>query len=530
MSKEEDQGWPEQDDNITRMMAALSARADEFFAPNHCYYFMRPPDHPRELRPLSSPRLRRRDWISGATGVIATMGCRPNQHDAIESAQGRPPRTDVPLRVLWMGDQADADVLQRTWASISEHPLDIDLIEPLRQHETGDAPDAPSPASSKEFFQRANAADVLLYPVSLMGELVSTKRVMPLLADAAPAANSESEIDHDEGVFARSEYTTLPVALRMATSFASEQVATPLGGYLPALLMGESSREPSLLTWDQYSDFVESTGGKCSEPTAPGWAGAMYLWRLASSLRTTWLFDRETLTPLMTQPDYVAVLQQMRDTVKKFSPEFRNLTPGQVYQRVHGGEMQAGIGFPRVDSATSGAEDQDDTVITFAALPGGKNALSSSNSGIKMRQVRQRSMVDPFMLVGSIASACRQTAAADTFLDWLAGGRGSEPLFRSISSLVDVAAPASQSSIDMIERYRAWLKTALSNPGFVPTLQLAGAAEYYAVLDEQVRACTLGDTAAEVACEQINDAWSRLHQKHDLPSQKRMWRRAQAMG
>lgn len=436
-------------------------------------------------------------------------------------------RTDVPLRVLWMGQQADADVLRRTWSSISDHPLDIRLVHPIREHESEDEPNAPSPASAEEFFEQASTADVLLYPVSLMGELVSSKRVMPLLADAAPTENPGNDDDRDEGIFVQTGFAALPIGLRMATSFAGERMATPLGGYLPSLILGESSADRSLRTWDQYADFVESSGGQCGEPTAPGWAGAMYLWRLASSLRTTWLFDRETLSPLFTQPNYVAVLQQMSDTVQKCNPEFRNLAPGELYQLVASGQMQAGIGFPQVGSATSNNEDQQATVISFATLPGGEVTSSSSSSDTRMRQ---RSMVDPFMLVGSMASACRQTAAADAFLDWLSGGPGSEALFRSISSLVDVTTPASLSSIDRAERYRAWLTTQLSKPGFVPTLQLAGAAEYYRVLDEQVRACVLENTPAEAACEQIDDAWSRLHRKYGLSSQKRMWRRAQAVG
>ncbi len=490
---------------------------------------MRSPDFAREPDSSSSLRLRRRDWIAGVGCVVATLGCRPERRDAASENPSTPTRTDVPLRVLWMGTQADADVLQRTWGSISEQPLDIHLIEPIRAPAAVDAPDDPTLSSSQEFIRKAATSDVLLYPVSMMGELVTAKRIMPLLLDTAPPVNSENKANEQESIFARSEEEDLPVSLRMATSFASEQMATPLGGDLPSLILSEGFSDTPISTWDQYTELVHATGGKCGEPTAAGWAGAMYLWRLARSIQSTWLFDRETLEPLLAQPTYVAVLQQMRDAVQKTSPEFQSLAPGEIYQRILKGQMRAGIGFPEASGAT-GDDSTTDAVMTFVSLPSSESAASSASAENAYRQSRPRSMVDPFMLVGSMAASCRQTAAADGFLGWLTGGQGSEPLYRSIASFVDVATPASPSSVDMAERYRAWLSDQLSGQAFVPTLQLAGAAEYYSVLDTQVRACVLGDASAETACETIRDQWRSLHRKHDQASQKRMWRRAQSVG
>ncbi|WP_302120433.1 ABC transporter substrate-binding protein [Allorhodopirellula heiligendammensis] len=489
---------------------------------------MRSSDHAREPHSPSSSGLPRRDWIAGAGCLLATLGCRPGQPSEDSASRDATIHSDVPLRILWMGRAADATVLERTWASISEQPLDIRLLEPPRDAESTDAPDDPSPLQSQEYLKQSSSADVLLYPVSMMGELVTNKRIMPLLANASSEESLGSTSADQHDTFRGLDRSSLPITLRLATTFAGEQMATPLGGRLPALMLGENSSDESIQSWSEYADFVESSGGKCAEPTALGWAGAMYLWRLASSLQTTWLFDRETLAPLLTLPEYVAVLQQMRAAVQKSSPEFRDLAPGQIYRLVANGELQAGIGFPQLGPSPEDARDQVNGVIAFSALPDGGD--DESKLGTEIRQARQRAMIDPFMLVGSLAASCRQTAAADAFLDWLSGGQGSEPLYRSIASLVDVTSPASESSVDMAERYRAWLSTQLSKPGYVPTLQLAGAVEYYNSLDSIVRDCVLGDTTAEVACQQINDQWNHLHHQYDLPSQKRMWRRALSMG
>lgn len=534
--------WPEQAGNITRRMPALSAWADdflcsEFICPEPCCHFMRISDHARTPEISSSARLPRRQWITAATCLVAAAGCRPRPEEAEESASDQAPRTDVPLRVLWMGTQSDADVLTRTWASISEQALAIRLVKPFRHNAAADADEDLTPLSSQEFIQQSAASDVLLYPVTLMAELVSMRRVIPLPRESVRDGNAADGIGGDDGALEPADRVGLPVALRLATSFAGEQMAAPLGAYLPALILGDAPGETPIPSWDEYTDFVASTGGRCSEPTAAGWAGVMYLWRLASCLQGTWLFERETLAPLLAQPEYVAILQQMRDAVQNTSPKFQNLDPGQIFRLVASGELEAGIGFPQGDAAASDDGSQDDSVMTFGNLPRAADAAartvkdpSQSDAEDEMRQSRQRAMVDPFMLVGSMAAACRQTAAANAFLTWISGGQGSEPLYRSISSLVDIATPASHSSVDMDERYRAWLNTELARPGFVPPLQLAGASEYYAVLDEHVRACIFGTATAESACEQISNDWMRLHEKHDLANQRRMWRRAQAMG
>ena len=160
------------------------------------------------------------------------------------------------------------------------------------------------------------------------------------------------------------------------------------------------------------------------------------------------------------------------------------------------------------------------------SLPGNRAAVDDT---LSVRLDTRRIMMDPFMIVGSLAASCRQTAAADVFIKWLSGGAGSEPLYRSIASMIDTTTAASESSSDPKEQYRGWLNKQLTSAAVVPTLQLTGASEYYGVLDQTVRSCVHGDMTAQAACDEITDAWSRLNRKHDLPSQQRMWRRAQAI-
>ncbi|MFG0289306.1 MAG: ABC transporter substrate-binding protein [Rhodopirellula sp. JB044] len=493
--------------------------------------------------------------------MAAMAGCR-SQDSPSESAASRR-RTDVPLRVVWVGAEADADVLKRSWASISEQPLDVRIVAPPRPvPDASGETEAPAELNlSGELFEKAAASDVLIYPVAMLSQLVSKKRIMPLLDQAAgkqasgteatgqTRSDSAGDLETSETVFASEDRTTMPVGLRIATTFSSERLAIPVGGYLPALLLGEEAnstqetantqetasaqdangtKAAAITDWESYGEFVKSSDGKCCEPTAPTWAGAMYLWRLSSSLTATWLFERETLRPLLTEREYVAVLEQMQRAVQASVDAKQGRTPGEIYNAVASGELIAGIGFPQRGLST----DEDASVgglITLASLPTGSSSRRAEQSRLGLRVDPSRGMVDPFMLVGSMAASCRQTAAADTFLQWLAGGEGSEPLYRNIGEFIDTKTAPSESSNDPFEQYRTWLSKKLSDANFVPTLQLIGAAEYYAALDKGVRECVHENKPARQACEEISERWSRLHRKFDLPAQQRNWRRAQGI-
>ncbi len=459
---------------------------------------------------------------------IAALGCR-NETQEFTGPVAVPIRTDVPLRIVWVGESADADVLQRTWASISEQSLDVRLITPPRAVNAGASQSGMPP---DELLEQAATADVLIYPLAMMGELATKKRVMPLLDDQFNALGKSEAVDAGD-VFTSVDRVTVPVALRMATTFSRERIATPLGGHLPAVLLGENAfgandgsddDNIAIATWDDYDALVEKSEGKCCEPTAPTWAGAMYLWRLASSLSATWLFDRETLQPLFSQPDYVAVLERMQTTVKRTDEKYRDYTPNHIFQGIVEGTLRCGIGFPQGDKPSG--DEVSSGAIRIVSLPG--NRVSADDT-LSVRLDNRRIMMDPFMMVGSLAASCRQTKNADVFIKWLSGGAGSEPLYRSIASMIDTTTAASESSSDPQEQYRGWLNKQLTSAAVVPTLQLTSASEYYDILDETVRSCVLGEVTAQAACDKITEAWSRLNRTHDLPSQQRMWRRAQAI-
>lgn len=455
----------------------------------------------------------RRAWLAGASALVATSGCTSSKEIKSNEPTSSSSASDVPLRVVWVGTDSELDTIRRTWQSISEQPLDLRLAS-ASQHDT-------KPQS--DLIAMAAKADVVVYPLTLMAGMIQEKRLMPLL-------ESERRLDDESDVFTSAARTSLPPALKVATSFAGQQRAVPLGGQLPALILGESvnsdGNAKTIRTWTDYHTLAQQRDGKCAEPTAAGWAGAMYLWRLSSSLDASWLFDRESLEPLLRQPQYEEALQQMSDTVQ-LNPSQEGDSPGQIHQKVAMGELDAGIGFPLLSLENS--SDMSGT-LSYAALPSGTDSAPADDDAIFVDTDLRRLTMNPFMLVGSLAASCRQTAAANQFLRWLSGGQGSEPLYRTIDSLIDTRRATVTSNSGAETGYRPWLKKQLANPNVVSTLQLLGAQEYYRVLDEAVRECVTGKMPAAKACDQIANAWAKLHQKYDLPSQQRAWRRAQGIG
>ncbi|PHQ33533.1 ABC transporter substrate-binding protein [Rhodopirellula bahusiensis] len=451
----------------------------------------------------------RRQWLAwtSVAGAAVLTGCR-EASKSDESESNTTVRTDVPLRVVWTGTDADAETLRRTWQSISEQPLKITVITPPNtSSET--AEDQPA------IWDAAAKAEVIAYPLSQLGEMVSRELIMPSL---------QSESSEDSGA---STTKSDPPAVRVAMTFAQEPRAKCLGGSLPALMVGEKAATKvstsAAITWGDLEQLAAEFPGQVAEPTAEGWAGVSYLWRLASVLSATWLFDRNTLEPLLTQPEYVDVLRQMAATAKH-GPE-SSMTPGEIFRDVSSGKLVAGLGFPQVTTDQTDAEDEATLTsnVQVAAFPIAESGAVDAD-GVALARTG-RVVLAPQTLVGSLAASCRQTAAANQFLKWLAGGQGSEPLYRSIPGLQH---PTASSSIDDATggNYQPWLRTAWQNPNVMPPLNLVGGDRYLAVLDSEVRQCLTGDKTPEDACAAISKSWSDLHNEFGVKKQKRSWQQA----
>lgn len=428
-------------------------------------------NHPRES---ISRRTVLTSMAISATGLIAGCG------KTAEQAQPAPERRDVPLRAVLVGRQEDADVISRAWSSVTSGSVEFDLLTISRE----------DPAELAKLPQLAKKNDLLIYPLMAVADLYAASAIVP---------NTEDEFEAAEEDLGQ----VYPALRNGAAMYAGQLVSLPLRASLPALVTVDSIDRPA--TWADYDKWVSEMDGAVSEPLAPGWAAITFLRRVASVLKTGWMFTRETLTPLVDSQLYVDVLSQLKTTADRYQAD--RMTPPQIFNQIQQGKLRGGICFQTGES---------ESPVNVVGLPG--------QEGVN------RVLLDPFSSVVSISAACRQTRLSKQFVTWLSGGEGSETVRRQVHAMTTVR----KSDVDpgtggqqQGDNYQAWLSQRLEIPITLPAMQLLSAGDYYRQLDQQVTACLDGKVAPQEALQAVAAAWSRLHDQVGLQKQERAWRRAQ---
>lgn len=390
----------------------------------------------------------------------------------------------MPLRITLVGSDQDSESIRRGWGSVTEQPLDIRVIDIDRANSTALA-DAVSAA--------AESSDLMVYPRTLIARLAGEQAIVALSDD------DFDQIDQACG--------QLLAALRAGVKYADAYLAIPLGAVQPALLSRE--RAVAVDSWQSYDELITSEWkGKASEPTAPGWAAAMFLWRTASSKQ--WLFDRESLKPLVGDESYVAALELMVQSHDRY--QLKHQTPGQIWSAVRSGELLGGIGFPQ-------GIDDGESEVQISELPTTEDS--------------SRVLLDPFSPVISLSSNCRQSTAAKRFITWLSGGVGSESVRQQVTGMTEIRMSSTGASSDAVAgsvtSYDQWLATRLGSPITIPTLQVLRGGEYYAALDAQVTRALDGEATPQEALGEVAKRWQAITDEIGMEDQLRSWRRAQGM-
>lgn len=425
---------------------------------------------------------RRQVLAAGSAALVSGVGlagCSKSKDEESESGEAEFEFSDVPLRVMLWGSQADQDAIARAWTSISPQALEFTLIEESR---TGtDTIDRLIEASEKQ--------DVLIYPLMAVTELEGKGRIYDL-------AESEVKLaEQSGGVFLASLRNGV---MRHGSSI----VGLPLGGRQPSVISADEAASPA--TWQEYDQWGESLSGAVAEPLADGWAGTMFLWRAASTLSRGWLFGLQNFEPKIADQPFVDVLTQMRTTVQRSPVEPSN--PHQIWEALGDGRLKGAIGFSSGDVTT----DQD---YSFAAIP-----------ATSLPKV----VLDPYSLVASLADRCRQSDVSKLFVRWLAGGEGSELARREVAAMtLNRRTGGGDGAADV--GYASVVREALAVSNVLPTIKMNAADQYYVALDEAVLCCVSGDAEPAAALEGVRDRWAAISREVGLEKQQRAWRMAQGM-
>lgn len=418
---------------------------------------------------------------SALVAVSAATGC--NRSGESPSATESAARPLVPLRVTLVGAEQDAETITRAWQGVAEHPIEVTLI-PFNRAQLG--------GLAESILEAAARSDVVVLPLAVAAEAIEREFVVPLSAEEfGTASESWGEV--------------IAAARNGAARFAGEFYAIPLGAALPFLL---SSEETELVgSWEDYDRLVESWDGQAGEPTAPGWAAAMFLWRTAA--QRNWLFQRDDFKPLVDGEPYVRALDLMVRTCSRY--QAKSQTPQQIWDGVTTAGLRGGIGFPELRSQTDG-------IVFLHDLPGTAEG--------------SRVLLDAFSPVITLASSCRQTAIAKQFMIWISGGEGSQSARRQIAGMTDTRAQgsaAAEVSTSAVSAYDLQLMSRLASPVTMPTLQLLAGADYYGALDQQVIRALRQEATPEEALAAVADQWQAITRRVGEEKQLRVWRRVQGM-
>ena len=126
----------------------------------------------------------------------------------------------MPLRVLLVGEADDKDAVTRGWQAVSEQQIQINVL-PLNRADPSGIGDA--------FLAGAKKADVVIYPLVLVGEASRSDAVVEMTADEV------KKIESEVGAL-------LPTARNGAARYGRATYALPLGCALPALVAQSQSR------------------------------------------------------------------------------------------------------------------------------------------------------------------------------------------------------------------------------------------------------------------------------------------------
>jgi ABC-type glycerol-3-phosphate transport system substrate-binding protein len=435
------------------------------------------------------------------------MGCKPPAEDV--ATEPKPVRIDVPLRVLLCGNQRWADTLNTAWSAIAEQPLQFSLLDPEK--------------NSADQWQAAvlkglETCDVGIVSTGLIPAIESIRGLTPPNADLLddPLVNAES---------------FYPVLREGPMKFGAHVVAVPLGAIQPALVARTDAATGELALpadWEAYLDTLKQLGpGTAAEPLADGAAAKMFLWRASASNPPVWLFDRESFAPIIDSEPYVRVLETMKQCCDLYGDE--RLTAGEVWQRVATGKLRMAIAWPAAHSTTDRIEEAVD--CQFGNLPTTQQARESNTPA--------QCLVDYESPVAILSSHCRQSEAAKRFITWMVGGEGTSMVQDSVTGLTDLRSQDGEEpglAISETDGEDAWATTyeqqakrALSVLAIRPPLQLLEYRQYAAALDAAVLSCLDGKQSAQAALAQAASQWSSIHQKVDLESQSRVWRKTRGL-
>ncbi len=469
--------------------------------------------------------------------ALAVCGC-PGQRPSPPTQTVAPPA--APLQLLVVDDPALAEAIQQQWKARAEGALEVrnlssaELVDPRRKR---------------------LAADAVIYPSGLIGELAERGWIMPLSDDAmgSPEFARRDVFDH----------------LRQHETVWGEQTyAVPLGSptltliYRPDAFEKLGVKPPE--TWQQYGELCERLSKSrellagaengagdgagdwhaVAEPLGPGWASQVLLARAAVYARHrsyfATLFDLQSMDPLIASPPFVKALEDLVAAAKFGDPDSTKLTPADVWKSLGSGRCAMGLTWPNAAEASASGELASPTrpgLLAAAELPASGEAY---HVGDKQWQTRESTETGHVALLsvsgrlGSVVKGSSRSSAAASLLVRLSSAEWSKDvsprspattLYRSSQIPFAKAWTGESFSAEGATAYGELVQQVLGQTLSLDSVRLPGRTRYLAALDEAVHAAIRADRSPAESLIEAANQWRKITQDLGLENQRRAyWR------
>lgn len=443
-----------------------------------------------------------------------------------------------------------ADAIDREWRARAEGKLEV------RQMATTDILDRGG---------RPLAADAIIYPTGLIGELATRDVIVPIADNVVNDRNAGSENTSRPRLAMRDIFELI----RQQDIVWGEQVfAVPLGSPTFVLFyrrdLFDSLGEVPPTSWSEYQRLAlrlsvrdnlgESVPSEdmpwygVIEPLGPGWAGQMLLARSGGYARhrnyMSTLFDLFTMEPLIANPPFVRALEELVAAAKLGPAESVEYSPADVRRELLAGHCAMALTWPGLakdDSADVKPEAREPFRIGVAELPASSEVYEPSDAEWQKREAPEAGHVTLTGIAGRLGSVTKSSRRPQAALDLLLRLSGTDwSIAISPQSPATTLYRTSQmqsagSWIDedfepaMARDYAEVVRQAHRRPLWLCSLRIPGRARYMAALDEAVLQAIQGDQTPEECLEAAAERWRTITDELGVKSQKAAYWRSLGM-
>ena len=465
-----------------------------------------------------------------AISLLSLTGCPTQTETPPTSTETRRPAE--PLTVLIVDDPSLAEAVERQWEARADGKLHI-------QQTT---------SSELTAAQRRNiAADAVIFPSGLLGELAERNLISPI-----PAATVSSPEFGRRDIFDLIRQTEIVWGERIFAVPLGSPVLTLL--YRKDMLAKIETTPPE--TWKQYRELVErlsdpailgdlqpasaETWHPAIEPLGDGWASQMLLARAAVYARHrnyySTLFDSQTMEPLIASPPFVRALDELVTVHQRHAAVMVKIGPAEARRELLAGRCAMAITWPSRTDESGG-----DTVLPLAAaeLPG---SLEVFNFGDGKWQARDRSEDGRVTLlgvagrVGAVGATTRQPQAALNLLVSLSSTEWSEQvspfsdstgLYRS--SQIPMASSWLGRDFETAREYGELVKQIQRRSLWLTSVRIPGRSRYLSALDLAVQSALAGELQPSESLDQAAKQWREITAELGLDAQRSAYWRCLGM-